>query len=216
MRPAIATTLSAVALLASLPADAKADSQRPEQQELPAIYWPAQERPKLDIREHYVDFDGAHVPMLSIRSSEVQFEIFKSQGLSLGNSPEPSYSAEASIASAPGLRITVSIFGGSEFLPNLEEATWEAYKRGLDNSPVPPEIVFENSNIGTQATPHVMGGSFRQIAYLDKSGSAEIKTRELFAMIEESLIVFKITGKSDSIDEYWSKIDSLIGEFSLS
>lgn len=179
------------------------------------MYWPATPRPSLGISSYYSDFDGILVPMYSIQSGALSFELSNRKNISIQHSSSARYSGEFSDSRQPGITMGLSTFDLKEFLPDLSEESWKAYKTGLLVKKPNLKVVFENSNIDAPATPYVFGKKFRQIAYESASGQAILKSREIFAIVGQNLLVFTINGTKETVDQHWTSIENLISEMTL-
>lgn len=193
---------------------AKANTGDGEAQVKPT-YWPATPRPNLAFSSYYSDFDGILVPMYSVRSGKLSFELSNRKTVSIQNSSSTRYSGEIRDSQAPGVVMGLSIFNLKEFLPDLSDESWTAYKTGLVADKPNVKLVFENSNIDSPTTPYVFGKKFRQIAYELDSDQGVVKRREIFAIVGENLLVFTINGTKASVDQTWIKVEHLISEMTL-
>lgn len=187
----------------------------PQETDPSSVLWPDAARPKLKIRDYYTTFDGAYVPIVSLENQEYSFEIFKRPGLSVRTSPSSRFSAVFSFAEAEDVTLALSTFEANEFLEDLSDETWQAYKLGLVQSRRANELVYESSNIESPATPYVFGLPFRQVSYLASPSGKVMQVREIFALENQRLIVFTVLGTPQSIVSNWEQVDQLISEFSL-
>ncbi len=204
-----------MALLASLGGSAIAQTEQPSSaSEIEPAYWPQEPRPELSTTSFYTKFDGIDVPMYLIQSDKLRFEIANRQTLRINKTSSSRYSGELIDSQVPGISLGISVFKQGEFLPDLSEESWAAYKKGLLIEKPNIEIVLDNSNIDQPITPYVFGKKFRQVAYEQETQRAVIKRREIFAFVGPNLLVFTITGTKENVDRNWSSVEHLIGEMS--
>ncbi|EDY82661.1 hypothetical protein VDG1235_2284 [Verrucomicrobiia bacterium DG1235] len=204
-----------LAAATSMAADPRQTVLQTEESDIVPIHWPQTPRPALGAMEYRTTFDGISVPMLLLQLDKLSFELSKRKSLKIRKSSSPRYSGELSDERIPGVSIGLSIFNQGEFLEDLSDQSWESYKAGLMIDKPGIEIVFENSNIESPATPYVFGQTFRQIAYEQVTANMTIKRREIFAKVGDRLLVITMSGTKDSIDQNWSSSEQLISEMSL-
>ncbi|MDQ8186904.1 hypothetical protein [Pelagicoccus sp. SDUM812002] len=183
--------------------------------DLEALFWPKSARPELSTRSSFDNFDGIHVPMLLVQSSDLSFELANRENLRINRPSSSRYSGEITDTQLPGITIGLSLFKGGEFLPDLSEVSWSAYRKGLLIEKPYIEIVLENTNIGQAITPYVFGKQFRQIVYQLETTRGLVKRREIFCFVGSNLVVFTISGTKQSVDLHWTAVENLISELSL-
>lgn len=184
--------------------------------EVDPIHWPIEPRPKLGATSYFTDFDGISVPMYRFQGDGISFELASRRSLRVRQANSNRYSGELTDSRIPGVSLGVSIFREGEFLSDLSEESWDAYKASLAIDKPDVQVVLENSNIDQPTTPYVFGAKFRQIVYEQKTSRGIIKRREIFAFVGTNLLVFTITGTKESVDKNWTSVEHLIGEMSLS
>ena len=186
-----------------------------EEAEVEPIAWPQEQRPKLGTTSFYANFDGIHVPMYRIQSDRLSFELANRKTLRVTPPSSSRYSGHLTDSRIPNVSLGISVFKKGEFLPDLSEESWTAYKAGLLIDKPNIDVVLENTNIGQAKTPYIFGKQFRQIVYEQKTSRGIIKRRELFAFVGSNLLVFTINGTKESIDQNWNAVEHLIGEMTL-
>lgn len=184
------------------------------EQENEPIYWPKEARPKLSTTSFYTNFDGIAVPMYRMQSDALSFELANRKTLRVRPPSSNRYSGELTDSRIPGVSLGVSVFKKGEFLPDLTEKTWSAYKAGLLIDKPNIDVVLENTNIGQAMTPYIFGEKFRQIVYERKTSRGTIKRREIFAIVGPNLLVFSVNGTKETVEQNWTSIEQLIGEMS--
>ena len=176
------------------------------------ILWPESNRPALSVSETNIMFDGYPVSVLRLQIHDLAIEISNRPDFTIESSSSNRFSGTIKDSSMPGVTIGISLFNKTEFLPDLSEKTWKAYLEGIVANNPSASIVFENSNIEERITPYVFDQQFRQVAYEVAEGSNIEKTREIFAFIGDSLLVFSASGSKEAIDQNWFKVEQLISE----
>lgn len=192
------------------------DGQQAFDSDAKPIFWPETQRPKTIAKPTNILFDGSPVSILSLQTGQVSLEIVKREPFSLVPESSSRYSTEIVNRNWPNVYLGLSFFDKSEFLPDLSENSWLAYKAGLALQRPDAQVVFESSNIDSPATPYVLGAKFRQIAYEIQSGPEIAKKREIFAFVGGDLLVFSVTGLKADVDNSWAGVDQFINEMNLS
>lgn len=208
-------------LIASLAAIASplagSAQETPEHSEAAApIHWPAEPRPQLGATSFHIQFDGVAVPMILIQVEGISFELANRSTLQISPTKSARYSGELTDSRLSGVSMGISVFKKGEFLPDLSEESWAAYKESFAIDKPNVEIVLENSNIDQAITPYIFGEQFRQIAYQQETPRGTIKRREIFAFLGDTLLVFTVNGSKTSVDTHWTAVEHLIGEMSRS
>lgn len=186
------------------------------EQTVEPIFWPKEGRPKLNVSSFYTDFDGIDVPMIQLQVDSLNVLLSNRKTLRARGSNSYRYSGELTDSRLPGVSLGLSVFKADEFLPDLSDQSWNAYKAGLAAELPNAEIVLDNSNIGQAITPYVFGEQFRQIVYEQATPQAIVKRREIFAFVNSRLLVFTVSGTKAAVDQNWTSIEHLISEMSRS
>lgn len=208
-----ATTALALAALCTLAVAAPRPGQALSGGETAPIVWPETGRPSFKVTTQDEIFDGYPVTLLHLSALDVGFKLASRPQITIDPNPSARYSLSLHDEGMPGISINFSVFNKGEFLPNLEQASWQAYLDGLSQSG--HSVVFENSNIDQAVTPYVLSQQFRQVAYEAPSeGANRAKRREIFAFVGDSLLVITIHGSKNDVDRYWFQVESLISELS--
>ncbi len=180
-----------------------------------AIPWPTAPRPSLKISEYEREFDGLQLKVLAIKVLDVEFELENRSNFYVNPPGSPRYSAVFRDDAVSGVSIGLSAFKKKEFLLNLNNSNWNAYTSTIESQQPNTKIVFENSNIEQSATPYILNQKFRQVAYEQELGGGRFqKTREIFAFVDNTLLVFSASGSKQAVDSNWDSFNQLIGEMS--
>ncbi|MBC2604660.1 hypothetical protein [Pelagicoccus albus] len=188
---------------------------RNEEAEQKTIHWPTAPQTKISARNGTVDFDGAQVKMLNLQFDSFEIELALSKGLSFRANPSAQYAASLSGERIPGVTLGIATFAPEDFLSDLSDSNWDAYKLGLTKDNPHLKIVRDDSNIGTRSSLYTFGKDFRQLAFELGSSGNEFKRREVFFMINGKLVAFTVEGMKEAVDQSWIRIDHLIGEMTL-
>lgn len=191
------------------------DGQQTSHTDIKPILWPQTPRPKTVAMPINTMFDGYPVSILSLQTRETSLELVKREPFSLVPASSSRYSVEIVNRNWPNVYLGLSFFDKGEFLSDLSEKSWLAYKAGLELQRPDAQIVFESSNIDGPATPYVFGAKFRQIAYEIQSGPEVAKKREIFAFLGDRLLVVSVTGVKADVDQSWTRLDQFVSEMSL-
>lgn len=165
-------------------------------QEARPILWPDSPRPALTYSTRKVPFDGIDVIVGQVVGSGIRWDT------QLPAAWRPSKdNAGRSLAFVPqnGLpvRLEISVFGLSEFLPDISEEVWQRYLAGL--SPTHKgqcDILYQVSPLDPTAQwIPVLGSKTRTLAirYPDAQDQWQVEI-QLFAFCRDHLIVFVLSG----------------------
>ncbi|MBK1880385.1 hypothetical protein [Pelagicoccus mobilis] len=101
-----------------------------------------------------------------------------------------------------GVYLGVAEFELSEFLPDLSQEVWDAYVRGLKKAEPKVEITFSHFSLERSEPPIILNSVYRQIDYVERLALGDSrKTREIFALIRDRLVVFSFWGDEEILDQ---------------
>lgn len=187
-----------------------------ELQQAKPVFWPATPRPATKVIPAHTFFDGFPVSILNLHTLGTHIEISRQHSLVLDEGAGSRFSVAFTSTDWEGVQLGISCFDGKEFLKNLDDDQWTAYKMGLLKSNPSTAILEENSNRDGPMTPYLLGLSYRQLIYTDSpEADNPIVNRELFAFSGSTLIVVSLSGPKIFMDENRGKVDRFISEMTL-
>ncbi len=190
-------------------------AQSQEEVELPPIDWPLSPRPKIEAKLVVINEDGASEDRLAFRCPQFDLLMVYNGDLKVvKNSSRHSILLRSQ--SNRAVHFGISLFGKKEFLPDLEDETWDRYLESLKTTQPTAEIVYQSDRPKDRVGPNLFGKRVRQIAYeLPTKEGEPLKTREMFFFLEKDLFVFTYSGPKNDIDRLWRRHNQLVSQMNL-
>lgn len=211
MKPNRSLAALSLAILISFPLFAQPAPDR----KIAPLPWPSAARPGATVSDAQRQEDGFREAFTLIECDAFGLEIENKGTWQLASS-NPRFSCLLQRRGTASYRFGVSVFQPAQFLKSLDQAEWSRYIESLKAAPASANIVFEADNFERSVRPYVLAQNYRHIAYETTGPDGEVtKTRELFMLFNDRLVVFTFRGSPAEVDRYWKESDLLLTRMNL-
>ena len=182
------------------------------------IFWPSGSRPPMDISLVPAVFDQVPITMAVIKGAGLQIQTSSSGDWGRMSPTSDGCSITFQNLTNTELHLSFAVFEKSEFLPDLEKATWDRYIAGLRARY--SDLLTGLTEGGTMDGSHgvfIFGRPYREVVYSwrEAPNEPEQARRELFLTVSGKLFVVVVEGNPEAMQRLQRGVDRFLSRLEL-
>ena len=180
-----------------------------------AIRWPDTARAALSYSTREEPFDGFRITVGLLSGDGIAWENEFYQSWIIAKDPA-GHSIRFISKASPGLRLSISVFGPKEFLPDISDEVWTHYLAGLQLAHDGKCDILDQLSATVDGSPWVpvLSAKTRSLTIRYPAGEDSFNAEtQLFAFCKDHLVVFVLSGPEKQVQaatpEFYSSVRSV-------